>query len=124
MAGPKKRIGEMLLEAGIIDETQLKAALGHQRQWGVRLGHAVVDLKFATEQEVVKVLARRFGFDVARLDQVEAYAHQQAVGLVPREFALKHNVFPLGADTSTLSVAMSDPSNLAVIDELRFRSGR
>jgi hypothetical protein len=121
---PKKRLGELLVEAGIIDETQLKAALGHQRQWGVRLGQAVVDLHFASEPEVVRVLARRFGFDVARLDQVEAYAHQQAVGLVPREFALKHNVFPLGADTSTLSVAMSDPSNLAVVDELRFRTGR
>jgi hypothetical protein len=121
---PKKRLGELLVEAGIIDETQLKAALGHQRQWGVRLGQAVVDLKLATEQDVVKVLAKRFGFEVARLDQVEAYAHQQAVGLVPRDFAVNHNVFPLSADTSTLSVAMSDPSNLAVIDELRFRSGR
>src|SRR5512140_37877 len=124
MAVPKKRIGEMLLEAGIIDETQLKAALGHQRQWGVRLGQALVDLKLATEPEIVKILARRFGFEVARLDQVEAYAHQQAIQLVPRDFAVKHNAFPLGADTSTLSVAMSDPSNLAVIDELRFRSGR
>jgi hypothetical protein len=120
----KKRLGELLVDAGIIDETQLKAALGHQRQWGVRLGQALVDLKLATEQEIVRVLAKRFGFEVARLDQVEAYAHQQAVGLVPREFAVKHNVFPLGADTSTLSIAMSDPSNLAVIDELRFRSGR
>jgi hypothetical protein len=123
-APAKKRLGELLVDAGIIDETQLKAALGHQRQWGVRLGQALVDLKIATEPEIVKVLARRFGFEVARLDQVEAYAHQQAVQLVPRDFAVKYNVFPLGADTSTLSVAMSDPSNLAVIDELRFRSGR
>ena len=80
--------------------------------------------KLATEHDVVKVLAKRFGFEVARFDQVEAYGHQQALSLVPREFALKHNVFPLAADTSTLAVAMSDPTNLAVIDELRFRSGR
>jgi len=120
----KKRLGELLIEAGVIDETQLKAALGHQRQWGIRLGQALVDLKLATEQDIVKVLARRFGFEVARLDQVEAYAHQQALGLVPREFALKNNVFPLAADSSSLAVAMSDPTNLALVDELRFRTGR
>jgi hypothetical protein len=120
----KKRLGELLIEAGVIDETQLKAALGHQRQWGIRLGQALVDLKLATEPDVVKVLARRFGFEVARLDQVEAYAHQQALGMVPRDFATKNNVFPLGADSSSLSVAMSDPTNLAVVDELRFRTGR
>ncbi len=47
----KKRLGELLIEAGVIDETQLKAALGHQRQWGVRLGQSLVDLKLATEIE-------------------------------------------------------------------------
>jgi len=125
MSAPaKKRLGELLVDAGIIDETQLKAALGHQRQWGIRLGQALVDLKLATEQDIVRILAKRFGFEVARLDQVEAYGHRQAVSLVPREFALKHNVFPLSADTTTLAVAMSDPTNLAVVDELRFRSGR
>jgi hypothetical protein len=120
----KKRLGELLIDAGVIDETQLKAALGHQRQWGIRLGQALVDLKLASEQDVVRVLAKRFGFEVALLDQVEAYAHQQAVALVPREFAQKNNVFPMAADTSSLSVAMSDPTNLAVVDELRFRTGR
>jgi len=125
MSAPaKKRLGELLVDAGIIDETQLKAALGHQRQWGIRLGQALVDLKLATEQDIVRILAKRFGFEVARLDQVEAYGHRQAVSLVPREFALKYNVFPLSADTTSLAVAMSDPTNLAVVDELRFRSGR
>lgn len=123
-APAKKRLGELLIDAGVIDETQLKAALGHQRQWGIRLGQALVDLKLATEHDVVKILAKRFGFEVARFDQVEAYAHQQAISLVPREFAAQHNVFPMAADTATLAVAMSDPTNLAVVDELRFRSGR
>ena len=50
-APAKKRLGELLIDAGVIDETQLKAALGHQRQWGVRLGQALVDLKLATEHD-------------------------------------------------------------------------
>jgi hypothetical protein len=123
-AVPKKRIGEMLLEAGIIDETQLKAALGHQRQWGVRLGQALVDLKLATEADIVRALSLKFGFEVAKLDALEPYGHEQALKLFPREFTLRNNVFPMWADTANVTVAMSDPTNLAVVDEVRFRTGR
>jgi hypothetical protein len=121
---PKKRIGEMLLEAGIIDETQLKAALGHQRQWGVRLGQALVDLKLATESDVVRALSLKFGFEVANLGALEPYGHEQALKLFPREFTVRNNVFPMWADTANVTVAMSDPTNLAVADEIRFRTGR
>jgi hypothetical protein len=121
---PKKRIGEMLMEAGIIDETQLKAALGHQRQWGVRLGQALVDLKLATEADVVGALSVKFGFGVAELGALEPYALEQALRLLPREFAVRNNVFPMAADTASITVAMSDPTNLAIVDEIRFRTGR
>jgi hypothetical protein len=121
---PKKRIGEMLLEAGIIDETQLKAALGHQRQWGMRLGQALVDLKLATEPDIVRTLSLKFGFDVAKLDALEPYGHEQALKLFPPEFVTRNNVFPMWADTANVTVAMSDPSNLALVDEIRFRTGR
>jgi type IV pilus assembly protein PilB len=124
-AGPvKKRIGEMLLEAGIIDETQLKAALGHQRQWGVRLGQALVDLKLATEADIVRALSLKFGFEVAKLDGLEPYGHEQALKLLLRDFTVRYNVFPMWADTANLTVAMSDPTNLSVVDEIRFRTGR
>src|SRR5512142_187390 len=121
---PRKRIGEMLMEAGIIDETQLKAALAHQRQWGVRLGQALVDLKMVTEADVVGALAVKFGFGVAELTSLEPYAHEQALKLLPREFVLRNNVLPMVADTASITVAMSDPTNLAIVDEIRFRTGR
>jgi hypothetical protein len=121
---PKKRLGEMLMETGIIDETQLKAALGHQRQWGVRLGQALVDLKLATEADIVRALSAKFGFPVAQLSELEPYALEQALNLLPRDFAVRHNVFPMAADTGSVTVAMSDPTNLAVADEIRFRTGR
>src|SRR5512136_3124208 len=124
MAVAKKRIGEMLLEAGIIDDTQLKAALGHQRQWGVRLGQALVDLKLATEADIVRALSLKFGFEVAKLDTLEPYGHEQALKLFPRDFAIRNNVFPMWADTANVTVAMSDPTNLSVVDEIRFRTGR
>src|SRR5512143_2639023 len=121
---PKKRIGEMLMEAGVIDETQLKAALGHQRQWGVRLGQALVDLKLATEADIVGALSVKYGFGVAELGALEPYALEQGLRLLPREFAVRNNVFPMAADTASITVAMSDPTNLAVVDEIRFRTGR
>lgn len=120
----KKRLGEMLIEAGVIDESQLRAALGYQRQWGVRLGQALVELKLATEPDVVRALAQRFGYEVAAISAAQGYALEQALKLVPREFALKNNLLPLQADTASLTVAMSDPGNVAVADELRFRTGR
>src|SRR5512138_3308400 len=121
---PKKRLGEMLIDAGIIDEAQLKAALGHQRQWGVRLGQALVDLKMATEADIVGALSVKFGLGAAELNALEPYALEQALKLLPREFAVRNNVFPMAADTATITVAMSDPTNLAVVDEIRFRTGR
>src|SRR5215470_2169242 len=109
---PKKRIGEMLLEAGIIDETQLRAALGHQRQWGVRVGQALVDLKLATEADIVRALSLKFGFEVAKIHGLEPYGLEQALKLLPREFTVHNNVFPMWADTANVTVAMSDPTNL------------
>jgi hypothetical protein len=121
---PKKRLGQMLIEAGVIDETQLRAALGHQRQWGVRLGQALVDLKLASEPDIVRSLSVKFGYAVAQLDALEPYGLEQALKLFPREFVVRNNVFPMAVDTATVTVAMSDPTNLAVVDEIGFRTGR
>jgi type IV pilus assembly protein PilB len=83
-----------------------------------------VELKLASEEAIVDALALKFGFDVARLDRLEQYAFGQAKALVPREYAVRNHVFPISADTGVLTVAMSDPTNLALTDELAFRSGR
>lgn len=120
----KKRLGELLLEAGVIDEAMLQSALGHQRRWGGRLGQALLDLKLVSEAVIVEALSRKSGIEVARLSELEPYALDQATKLVPREFAQRNNVFPMAADTSSITVAMSDPTNLALTDELRFRTGR
>ena len=120
----RKRIGELLVEAGVIDEAMLRSALGHQRRWGGRLGQALLELKMITEGVLVDTLAKKSGFEVARLGELEPYSLAQALQLVPREFAERHNVFPMAADTTTLTLAMADPINLSVTDELRFRSGR
>ncbi|HET6922599.1 MAG TPA: hypothetical protein VFI16_05575, partial [Anaeromyxobacteraceae bacterium] len=121
----RKRLGEMLLEAKVIDQNQLDAALSHQRQWGGRLGQALVDLKLTSEARIVEALSRKFGYEVVQVEALEGGPLvEAALTLLPREVASRHNVLPYAADTSTVSVAMSDPGNIAVVDEIRFRAGR
>lgn len=126
MAHPqRKRLGEILLEAGVIDGTQLQAALGHQRRWGGRIGQALIDLKMATEEQIVDTLATKLGFQRIPVETVEfGPGLELALRLVPHEFAERNQLLPYAADTASLWVAMADPTNMGVIDELAFRTGR
>ena len=121
----KKRLGEMLIEAGVIDETQLLSALGHQRKWGGKLGQALIDLKLATEPQIVAALARKFGYPAVGLAAVTPSPQLEGVlKLVPRELALRQTLLPIAADTNSITVVMADPSNIGVVDEISFRTGR
>jgi type IV pilus assembly protein PilB len=125
MQAAKKRLGEMLIESGVIDPHQLQSALGHQRKWGGKLGQALVDLKLATEPQIVNALSRKFGYEVVDVGALPRTAPvEAALRLVPKELALRQTLIPIAADTGSITVAMSDPSNIAVVDEIAFRTGR
>jgi hypothetical protein len=121
----RKRLGELLVEDGTIDEMQLRAALGHQRQWGGKLGETVVELRLASERQVTRALARRLGCEVARLDDLQIGPElQAALKLVPAELARRHQAVPISATRTAITVAMADPGNVVAVDELSFRAGR
>ncbi len=121
----RKRLGEMLIEAGVIDAGQLQTALAHQRKWGGKLGQALVDLKLASEPQIVAALSRKLGYEVVNVAALQRTPElDDALRMVPAEVALRHTVLPFAVDASSLSVVMSDPSNIAVVDELAFRTGR
>lgn len=124
MAILKKRIGELLLEADVIDEHQLAAALGYQRQWGGKLGQALVDLKLASEPQIVDALAKKLGYPVVHLATVDRAVLEPVLKLLPREVARQHNVIPISADASSITIAMADPTNVRVVDEVSFRTGK
>ena len=126
MAPPqRKRLGEILVEAGIIDGTQLVSALAHQRRWGGRIGQALIDLKMATEEQIVATLAAKLGFKRFPVDALESGPSlEAAMRLVPHEFAERNQLLPYATDGSSLWIAMADPTNIGVIDELAFRTGR
>ena len=122
----KKRLGELLVDAGFLDEMQLQSALAHQRQWGGRLGHAIVHMGFLTEERLTKSLSGHLNVPIA--DPPPDDLHPRVLGGIPAELAARHGVFPLGlrrdARGEHLIIAMSDPTNIEAIDEVQFLTGR
>lgn len=126
MASPqpvKKRLGELLIGAGLIDELQLKAALAEQRKWGGRLGRTLVEMGFLDEDSMVHALSRQLGFPVVDLDR--ASLPQEVTRLMRVDLAERYGVFPLGRDEAQklLQLASSDPTNIDTAQELSFSTG-
>lgn len=110
----------MLVEAGLLDAVGLRRALNEQRRWGGQLGTVLVDLKLVSEEALVAALSRQLNFPVVRLDEVEV--SEDVLALVPAELAERHQIVPFSRQGKFLDVAMSDPTNLGIIDELRIRT--
>jgi len=123
---PKRlKIGELLLEAGLIDDFQLQTALGEQRRWGGRLGTALVKLGFVEEPMLMRFLARRLDLPLVQLG--EKRPAPDVLELVPADLAEKYHCLPLfqkrEAGRNVLHLAMEDPTDLQALDDLSFRVG-
>lgn len=115
------RLGDMLIAAGLIDEMQLSAALAHQRQWGGRLGDVLLDKGFLDEKVLYLGLSRQLNVPLVSIPALDP--PRQAVSAVPVEVCKKHDLFPVALEDRELTLAMVDPSNVAAIDEVAFRTG-
>ena len=116
----RKRLGEMLLDAGMISDTSLRTALAEQRRWGGSLGRTLIDLKMVSEEDLVGVLSRQLNMPVVDLDNLNI--PQPVIELVPAEMCVQHSIVPFAQPMKFLDVAMVDPTNLGIIDELRIRT--
>lgn len=117
-----KKLGEILVEAGLVTAEKLDLALREQRHTGEKLGMTLQRLGICSEQEISKVLAKQAG--VALVDLSSCAIDPEAMPLIGREFADRHVVLPLQLRGSTLQVAMGNPLDLALIDELTRLTGR
>ncbi len=113
-----ERIGDLLVREGVITKDQLDKALQEQRQSGTRVGYNLVKLGFVQEIELTKVLARQYKMPAVDLSKFEV--DPKIVKLIPADLAIKNLVLPLKRDGRTLTVAMADPTNFSVIDDLKF----
>ena len=113
-----ERIGDLLLKEGHITKEQLDRALQEQRQNGTRVGYNLVKLGYMGELELTKTLARQYKMPAVDLSKFEV--DPKIAKLIPGDLAMKNVVLALKRDGRTLTVAMADPTNFAVIDDLKF----
>lgn len=121
----RARIGEMLVQQGRLDVAQLQAALAHQRQWGGRLGGAIVHLGFLGAPAMLEVLGQQLG--MASVEIGDRDVPPKVLALVPRKLAQARRVLPLALEPEgrryVAVVAVDDPVDLSVLDELAFVTG-
>ena len=121
MAAPvaaQVRIGDLLIREGVITKEQLDRALQEQKQNGTRVGYNLVKLGFVQETELTKMLARQYKMPAVDLAKFEV--DPRIAKLIPGEMALKNLLLPLKRDGRTLTVAMADPTNMGVLEDLKF----
>lgn len=117
----RKRLGEILVQAGVLDDARLRAALAEQRRWGGPLGRILVDMKLISEDSMVQALSHQLNFPAVSSLETRVI-EPEVLDLVPGELAEQHSVVPFNVQGKFLDVAMSDPTNLGIVDELRIRT--
>jgi type IV pilus assembly protein PilB len=115
------RLGELLVKEKLISQDQLKQALDHQKSHGGRLGTALVKLGLVTDDEVTAVLSRQYGVPSINLKFYEV--DPAVVKLIPQETAVRYQIVPLSRVGSTLTIAMTDPTNVFAMDDIKFMTG-
>ena len=120
MARP--RLGELLLDLGYITEDQLKAALEEQERTGDLLGQILLRRGYIKEQDLVRALADQQRAPL--IHPAQTPLDPQALRLLDPRFAREKRVLPFKVEGTRLHVAMAHPSDLALLDELRFRTGK
>ena len=117
----RKKIGECLIQAGLIAEEDLRIALAEHKRTGERLGVVLVRMNLATEKQIAKALAFQLGFPYINL--AERTPDPAAVVLIPKEVALKRACVAVSARKNLLTVAMSDPLLFSLVQDLEFQTG-
>ena len=117
-AGPNDRLGDTLLRDGLLSREQLTQALVEQKATKHRLGFVLVKLGLVPELEITKVLARQFRMPAVDLTRFEV--DPKILKLVPGDMATKGVVLPLKREGRTLTVAMADPSDMGLLEDLKF----
>jgi type IV pilus assembly protein PilB len=115
------RIGELLLKEKRITPQQLQEALKAQRQEGGKLGKILVSLGFVRDEEITALLSKQYGVPSITLERFEV--DSSVLRLVPADTAQKYHILPLSRSGATLTIAMTDPTNVFAMDDIKFMTG-
>ena len=115
------RLGEILIKENLITSDQLRQALEHQKASGGRLGTCLMKLGFISDDEITGVLSRQYGVPSINLKYYEVDA--TVIKLIPQDTAIRYQIVPLSRVGSTLTIAMTDPTNVFAMDDIKFMTG-
>jgi type IV pilus assembly protein PilB len=115
------RIGELLLKEKRITPEQLQQALNHQKANGGKLGSNLVQLGLVKDEEITALLSRQYGVPSINLAQFDIDA--AVIKLIPADTAQKYQIVPLSRSGATLTIAMTDPTNVFAMDDIKFMTG-
>jgi type IV pilus assembly protein PilB len=115
------RLGEILVKESLITQDQLQKALEFQRANGGKLGSCLTKLGFITDDDITGVLSRQYGVPSINLKYYEI--DPTVIRLIPQDTALRYQVIPLSRVGSVLTIAMTDPTNVFAMDDVKFMTG-
>ena len=115
------RIGELLLKEKRITPAQLQEALTYQKTNGGKLGYNLVKLGFVKDEEITSLLSKQYGVPSINLTQFEIDG--SIIKLIPADTAHKYQIIPLSRSGATLTIAMTDPTNVFAMDDIKFMTG-
>src|SRR3984957_7264247 len=116
-----QRLGDLLVKEKIITPEQLEQANKAQKEQNVRLGSALVKLGFLTDEDVTNFLSRQYGVPAINLSYFEI--DPAVVKLIPFETAKRYQILPLSRVGASLTIAMTDPTNVFAMDDIKFMPG-
>ena len=111
----KKRLGEILIEAGKLDEETLKKALEKQKTTNAKLGETLIEMKFITEEEMIQSLAVQYQYPFIKIENYEFTP--EALALIPKGLAIKFQCLPMDKIGSFVSFVVSDPATVMELSQ-------
>jgi type IV pilus assembly protein PilB len=118
----RRKLGELLIESGLLTAEKLKEALEVQKSTGKRLGEALIDMKIISEEEMAFALAMQLKIPFIDLSEDQAI-NNEVIETIPEEVCMKFICIPVDVKNNILDVAMADPLNLNIMKDLQFITG-
>lgn len=115
------RIGDLLVQAGIIAPEQLSQAQEAQKSSGGFIGTYLIKAGFISEEDLLQTMSEQYGVQIVQLNDYKI--DENILQLIPHNLAIKHGILPLVRQDSTLTLAMADPSNISALNDIRFITG-
>ena len=116
-----KRLGDILVESGFLNATELAEVLSVQKETGKRLGEVIVESGLMSEFDILRAVSSQYNYPIIDLAGIDV--DPKATALLTQKFCEENIVFPIGFDNDNLVVAIDDPMNITIEDELQFQTG-